>query len=147
MQNRIVAVIGDDKKFLNEIEKILLMSDYLPVSFNNAFSAVDVVVQSKPDVVLLELSMPGRNGFELIDLINRVFGKRRIPLIVMSDFFKDGFDWLLDSCGIKRWLKKPFQPLDLIWAIENGVEESNKLDREKRLFGMKHYKQIDFENV
>ena len=129
MQNIKVAVIDNDKKFLSEIEEILLMGGYAPVVANNTPLAVDTVVQSKPDVILLELKMPGKNGFELTNTINRFFETRRIPLIAMSDFFKEEFGRLLDLCGMKRCLIKPFQPLDVIWAIENEIEESNQWDR------------------
>ena len=127
MRYRKIAVIDDDKESLSEIEEILLLGGYIPVVVNNALSAVDAVVQSNPDVILLELRMPVKNGFELSDAINRVFETRRIPLIAMSDFFKKELGWFLYFCGIKRWLKKPFQPLDVIWAIENEIEESKNI--------------------
>jgi CheY-like chemotaxis protein len=122
MQNRKVAVIDDDKKFFSEIEEVLLMGGYIPVVVDNAHAAVDTIVASRPDVVLLELRMPGKNGFELTHAIDRIFETRRIPLIVLSDFFKKEFGWLLDLCDIKRWLIKPFHPLDVIWAIENEID-------------------------
>lgn len=122
MQNRKVVVIDDDKKFLGEIEEILLTGGYVPVVINDAHAAVDAVVRSQPDVVLLELKMPGKNGFELTHAINQVCETRRIPFIAMSDFFKAEFNWLLDLCDIKRWLIKPIKPLDVIWAIENEIE-------------------------
>ena len=40
----------------------------------------------------------------------------------MSKFFRDEFRWLLDFCGIKIRFKELFQPLDMIWAIENEME-------------------------
>jgi len=136
MQDRKVAVIDDDKKFLGEIEEILTMGGYAPVVVNDPFLVVDTVVQSKPDIILLELRMPRKNGFELSYALNRVFAARRMPIIAMSAFFKDEFSWLLDFCGIKRWLKKPFQPLDVIWAIENEIEEGNQWKRVKHSDGI-----------
>jgi CheY-like chemotaxis protein len=121
MKHGKVAIIDDNEKFLSRIKSILLMSGYIPVLVNDAFLAVDTVVRSKPDVILVELRMPGKNGFELTDSINRICESRKVPLIAMSDSFKDEFHWLLDLCGIKRRLKKPFQPLDVIWAIENEI--------------------------
>jgi response regulator RpfG family c-di-GMP phosphodiesterase len=81
----------------------------------------------------MELRMPHKNGFALSDAINRVFATKRIPIIAMSNLFKDEFKWLMDLCGIKRWIKKPFQPLDVIWAIENEIEEGNQWEMERHL--------------
>ena len=58
---------------------------------------------------------------------------KKIPIIARSNIFKDEFKWLMDFCGIKRWIKKPFLPLDVIWAIESVMEEENQRSMEKRL--------------
>ena len=135
MQNRTVAIIAEDNKFLSGIEKILMISGYLPVVVDDANLAVGVI-ESKPDVILLELKMLHKNGFEFTVAINKAFQTRRIPFIAISDVFKEEFSWLLDLCGIKKWLQKPFHPLDMIWAIENEIEEGNQWSRERHLAGM-----------
>ena len=123
MLNTKVAIIDDNRDSLRELEKILTMAGYTPVLVNDVWGAVDKVLNNKPDVILMELRMPHKNGFALADAINRVFGTKRIPIIAMSNIFKDEFKWLMDFCGIKRWIKKPFLPLDVIWAIESVMEE------------------------
>ena len=125
MRNRKVAIIDDDTESLRELEGILSMSGYVPVPLIDVFAVVDAVTQNKPDVILMKLRMPQKNGFELTDDINRVSEPRKIPVIAMSDFIKDELRGLLDLCGIKKLIKKPFQPLDIIWAIENEIDESN----------------------
>jgi len=123
MQNRKVVIIDGDEKFLRELEGIVAMGGYAPILVSNDFLAVDAVIRNKPDVILLELRMPHKNGFELTDAINRALGTSRVPIIAMSAFFKDEFRWVLDFYGIKTWIRKPFQPLDVIWAIENEIAE------------------------
>ena len=126
MQNRTVAIIDDNQDSLRELEKILTMADYKTILVNDILEAVDTIINNKPAVILMELKMPHKNGFALADAINRVFRTKKIPIIAMSNLFKDEFKWLMDFCGIKRWLKKPFLPLDVIWAVENEMEEDNQ---------------------
>jgi DNA-binding response OmpR family regulator len=123
--NRKVVIINDDRKSLGDLEEILAARGHDSVVVNDALSAVDIVVQRKPDVILLELKMPRKNGFELADEINHVCEGERIPIIAMSAFSRDEFGFLLSLCGIRGYLKKPFNPLDAIWAIENAIEEAN----------------------
>ena len=136
MQNRKVAIIDDNQDSLRELDKILTMAGYTTIMVNDILGNVDTVIENKPDVILMELKMPHKNGFALADAINRVFETKKIPIIAMSNLFKDEFKWLMDFCGIKRWIKKPFQPLDLIWAIENEIEEGAQWEMEKRVTGM-----------
>ena len=119
MRNSKVVIIDDDRKSLGDLEEILAASGHDAVVVEDALLAVDVVVQREPDVILLELKMPRKNGFEIADDINRVLEMKRIPIIAMSAFFKDEFGFLLNLCGISKYLRKPLNALDVIWAIEN----------------------------
>jgi DNA-binding response OmpR family regulator len=136
MQNRKVAIIDDNQDSLRELERILETAGYTPVLVNDILGAVNTVINNKPDVILMELRIPHKNGFALAEAINRAFEAKRIPIIAMSNLFKDEFKWLMDLCGIKRWIKKPFLPLDVIWAVENEIEEEDQWDRESHLAGM-----------
>ena len=136
MQNRKVAIIDDNQDSLRELDKILTMAGYITILVNDIFGAVDTVINNKPDVILMELKMPHKNGFALADAINRVFETEKIPIIAMSNLFEDEFKWLMDFCGIKRWIKKPFLPIDVIWAVENEIEENNQWGMERRLVGV-----------
>jgi len=130
MQNRKVAIIDDNQDSLRELDKILTMAGYTTIMVNDILGNVDTVIENKPDVILMELKMPHKNGFALADAINRVFETEKIPIIAMSNLFEDEFKWLMDFCGIKRWIKKPFLPLDVIWAVENEMEEDIQWDME-----------------
>lgn len=130
MRNKEALIINDDKESLGDLEGILSASGHDSVVVLDALSAVDAVVQRKPDVILLELKMPQKNGFELADDINRALETRKIPIIAMSAVFKEEYTFLLNLCGITRCLKKPFNALDVIWAVENAAEENRSFFRE-----------------
>ena len=136
MQNRKVAIIDDNQDSLRELDKILTMAGYTTIMVNDILGNVYTVIENKPDVILMELKMPHKNGFALADAINRVFETEKIPIIAMSNLFEDEFKWLMDFCGIKRWIKKPFLPIDVIWAVENEIEENNQWGMERRLVGV-----------
>ena len=136
MRNRIIAIIDENKRIQEELQAILVLSGYTPVPVINPLMAVETVIQHKPDIILMELKMQQKSGFELTHTINGVFEAKKVPIIAMSESYKDEFRWLLDFCGIKRWIKKPFQPLNLIWAIENEIEERTGFGKENRFAGM-----------
>ena len=133
MRNRKVVIINNDKKSLGNLEEILAAGGHDSIVVYDALVAVDVVVQRKPDVILMELKMPHKTGFEIADEINRVFETKKIPIIGMSVLYKDEFGFLLNFCGINGYVQKPFNPLDVIWAIENVTQKSDSLDEEKCL--------------
>ena len=133
MKSRKIAIIDEDKGMSDKLKEILNMGGYSSILINDPLLAVNSVIDNNPDVVLMELRMPQKNGFELTHEINRVFETKRMPVIAMSETFKNEFRWLLELCGIKRCIKKPFHPLDIIWAIENEIEEDYQIGRTNRL--------------
>ena len=62
--------------------------------------------------------MPGKSGFQIAHELKSSPELQQIPIIAMTEFFKDGYKTFLDICGIKRCLKKPFNPLDVIMEIK-----------------------------
>ena len=130
MRNRKVVIIDDDRKSLGYLEEILAASGYDSVLVSDALLAVDIVVQRNPDAILLDLEMPSKNGFELANEINHIFETQRIPIIAMSSLLKNSPFPLMSFCRINRYLKKPFNPLDVIWALENVIEENHQSEKE-----------------
>lgn len=123
MANKKVMIIDDDKEFLEELEETLALSGYDMVAVNDAALAVEVAAKAKPDVVVLDLKMPKKSGFQVADELRHLSEAAHIPVIAMSAFFKDDYGPLLNICGIKKCLKKPFNPLDIITAIEKASAE------------------------
>jgi CheY-like chemotaxis protein len=118
-----ILVVDDDRDFLEELEETLRLSGYDIVAVNEALVAVETARVSKPLVVLLDLKMPGKSGFQIADEIKRLPGFQDVPIIAMTAYFKDGPNPLLDICGFDRYLEKPFYPLDVIACIENVLKE------------------------
>ena len=131
MRNRKIVIINDDKKSLGDLEGILVASGHDLVVVNDALLAVDIVAQKQPDVILVELKMPRKTGFELADELNHEFETERIPIIAMSVFFKNEFKFLLNLCGIDSYLRKPLNPRDVICAIENVTDGYDQSDAQE----------------
>lgn len=122
MASKKVMIVDDDKEFLYELEEALVLSGYDLVAVNDSLSALHIAAKITPDVILLDLRMPGKSGFQLADEIRRFSGLEDTPIIAMSGLFKDEYIPFLKMCGIKKCLKKPFNPLDVIAEIEVALK-------------------------
>lgn len=121
MGKKTVVIVDDDKVFLEELETLLAYSGYDLVAVSDSLSALDIVPRIKPDVILMDLKMPGKNGFQLANEMQGILETENTPVIAMSAYFKDEYMPLLNICGIKRYLKKPFDPGDVIAQIEGAL--------------------------
>lgn len=122
MFNHKVMIVDDNKGFLEELEEALAFSGYDTIATHDPHSVLPTVAKEKPHVILLDLKMPGKSGFQLAHELKSSPDLQQIPIIAMTEFFKDGYKMLMDMCGIKRYIKKPFNPLDVITEIEAALE-------------------------
>jgi two-component system response regulator AdeR len=135
MTKKTVMIVDDDKEFLSELKETLDSSGYDMIAVNDGFTALDIASRVIPDVILVDLKMPKKTGFQLADELRRLSGISDIPIIAMTGFFKDGYGPLMNICGIKRCLKKPFHPLDVITEIEDAlIEKQAKLSEKEKLW-------------
>ncbi len=119
---KIIMVVDDDKEFLEELGETLALSGYALKVVNDPTEALSVAKQVKPVLILLDLKMPKKSGFEIADDLRRLPELGNIPIIAMSAFYKDEYGPLIKMCGIKRCLTKPFNPLDVIAEIEAAMQ-------------------------
>jgi twitching motility two-component system response regulator PilH len=102
MPIRSVMVVDDsptDRQFLSEL---LESGGYEVIPVASAEEAEDCIRQRRPDAILMDIVMPGKNGFEATRELARDSATRDIPVLV---------------CTSKT------QPTDGIWALRQGARE------------------------
>ncbi len=119
MMAKKIMIVDDDKEFLTELCEILESSGYEIVAVNNHSNVLEVANYEKPDLILLDIKMPDKSGFELAAEIKYSYKISHIPIIAMSAYFEEDDKPLMEMCGISTRLKKPFTDIDLITQIEN----------------------------
>lgn len=118
-----IMVIDDDKLFLEELRQMLTGCDYEVTAINNSEFALFVANETRPDCILLDLSMPEKNGFQVALEIKSRAKLKGVPIIAMTGRFIEGCAFPMESCGISGYLKKPFNELDVINRIESAIAE------------------------
>ncbi|MFA5714181.1 MAG: response regulator [Candidatus Paceibacterota bacterium] len=80
-----ILIIEDDK-FLRELmSKKLLSMGYDVVSAADGESGLVMIKESKPDVVLLDLILPGINGFEVLEMAKKDPETANVPIVILSN--------------------------------------------------------------
>lgn len=124
--NKKIMIVDDDREFLEELRETLTLSGYELVAVNDATLVLELASSVKPDLILLDLRMPQKSGFQVADELRHISEVAHIPIIAMSAYLKDDYTSLLNICGIKKCLRKPFHPLDVIGQIEEVLAEGRK---------------------
>jgi DNA-binding response OmpR family regulator len=118
-----VLIVDDDKEFREELRETLDLSGYEVIEVADSRKVQDTASHMSPDVIVLDLKMNEMNGFEVAEELKRFTSTVGIPVIAMTGFFReDEHAPLMSICGISKCIKKPFNPLDVIAAIEAAIQ-------------------------
>jgi two-component system, cell cycle response regulator DivK len=85
----------------------------------NGKQGVDEARRLRPDVILMDLAMPGLTGWEATRRIRRDPQIGGVPVIAMTAYSGMGFEWLAAEAGCDSLLSKPCRPLRVLQEIED----------------------------
>ena len=113
-----VLVVDDSKTELYHLSDLLGKKGYAVRTAENGEEALRRLAEEKPDLILMDVVMPGQNGFQLTRTITRDPRWADVPVIMLSS--KDG---LFDKArgrmvGSEDYLTKPFTKEQLLKAVE-----------------------------
>jgi DNA-binding response OmpR family regulator len=121
-------MIIDDDKDLPEIIKAILLNEGYQVSiYHDAESAIEDVRTQKPDLILMDVMLPGLNGAEAIKEIRKDPVNKNIPVIFLTGLVS-GRDSDLKEAGIHvdglkfQTLGKPFETRELLALVKSMLE-------------------------
>jgi CheY-like chemotaxis protein len=116
--NKKIMIVDDDRDFTAELKEMLLLSDYDVIAINDSSMAVDEAIQTRPDIILLDIMMPEENGFQVAVKLKCFSPFKKIPLIAMTAYTKDKLLKQASAYGFDDCMRKPFSDIDLISKIE-----------------------------
>ncbi len=108
-----ILVVDDDKQATALIGKLLSLDGHQATEVNDSTKAVETAIATRPDLILLDLMMPGLNGFELCEIFREHAEFSDIPVIIVSAMEDPISKEHAFKSGAKDYVTKPFLPSDL----------------------------------
>jgi putative two-component system response regulator len=118
-----LLVVDDDQPNLNLITRILKRAGFRNVqALAQASVVMDAMAAYEPDLVVLDLHLPGVDGVQLLEDINNFAGRTYLPVIVLTgDASMRARDAAL-AAGAKDFLTKPYEPSEVVLRVRNLIE-------------------------
>ena len=112
-----VLIVDDEPDQLDVYRQYLHFEGYRVAVAGGGRLALDVALAARPDVIIMDLAMPGMDGFEATRRIKELKTTRDIPVIALSAYGEMPPEWAL-AAGCETYLRKPILPQDLSEHIE-----------------------------
>jgi len=91
------------------------------VSTTDSTAAMDMIRRCCPNLLLLDLSMPGRSGLDILDEIAHDPTLSELRVIVITATCDDGLKAQARRLGAKAVLAKPIEDVDMVWRIREAL--------------------------
>lgn len=112
-----IACVDDSRTMLNEISRFLDDKTFSVFTINDPVKALMQILRIKPDLILLDVSMPTVDGYDLCNLLRKHPVFRNIPIVMVT-----GNTGIIDRAkakfvGASGYLTKPFTQADLVKMV------------------------------
>lgn len=115
-------VIADDHAVVREGIKRILLEEFpfaLIEEVNDTEELIKVIVKGEWDIVICDLSMPGRSGLDALHQIKQIFPK--LPVLILSVYPEEQYGIRALKAGAAGYLSKNAAPKELINAIQRTL--------------------------
>ncbi len=122
MTKRILVI--EDQEDNRRILRYLLRSvDYEVIEAVTGEEGVTLAERERPDLILMDIQLPGLDGYEATRRIKGNAALRHIPIIVVTSYALSGDDVKAFAAGCDAYVTKPFSPRQLLATIRERLAE------------------------
>lgn len=120
-----VVYIEDDLEMIDLVSLILNRRGFQVLGAHGGRTGLEMVLQELPDLILLDLMMPGMDGWEVFQQIKANEKTRTIPVIIITAKAQDIDRVLgLHIAKVDDYICKPFRPQELVESIEKVLSRN-----------------------
>ena len=118
-----ILIVEDDRKIALAVAVRLKAHGYEVITAFDAQAGVEVAVKNRPDLVILDISLPAGSGFTVAERIQNLSQTAGVPMIFMTASRKPEFVRMAAELGAVAFIQKPFEDGELISDVRHALGE------------------------
>ena len=129
MAKRKVLVVDDEEDFAKALKVRLKANGYDVVLAHDSIQTIMMADQEKPDLIILDILIPGEDGFSISERLKQAEATHPIPIIFLTGV--PGGEGRAYKSGASGYIMKPYQPEMLLETIHKVLETNGAQTRQK----------------
>jgi len=123
MEKDLICIVDDDKRITDFVRIYLEKEGFSVISFTDGVQALKGIRASGPELVVLDVMLPGMDGFEVCKSLRSE--KNNVPIIMLTAKDEEIDKIIGLELGADDYLTKPFNPRELIARIKAVLRRNN----------------------
>ena len=125
------VLIAEDEEDIRNIMTLYLQQEYHVIAYGNGEEALAGIIENKPDIVLLDILLPGINGFTICQHLRE---KKVMTPVIFVSAKREQRDKIRGlEIGADDYMTKPFDPAELMARVKANLRRSNQSNQEAEM--------------
>lgn len=112
-----ILIVDDSEGMVRIIRSVLEKEGYVAVGISDPSQIEKTIDSEGPSLILLDVVMPERNGFQVCRSLKNSQAYKSIPIIVVSGKSTPSDRYWAEQQGANGYIVKPFEPVDLLREV------------------------------
>jgi len=121
-----VLIAEDEPYILESLMFLMSRAGYRVRAEKDGAKAVEAVIQSRPDLLILDIMMPTLNGFEALKQLRATPGLEALRVLALTAKGQDADRQRMMALGADAFVTKPFSNQDLLTTVETLISDPSK---------------------
>ncbi len=117
-----ILIVDDSPTIVALLRKFLKQSGYITLEAGDAEKGVELARAERPDMIFLDIVLPGMNGFAALRMLRRDPATREIPIVMISGNEQATEQFYAQRIGADDFMKKPFSRFEVFARIERLLD-------------------------
>ncbi|TLP60402.1 response regulator [Parasedimentitalea maritima] len=123
---RHVVLIEDEPNIIEAIRFLLTREGWTVEAHSDGQDAIAVIKAAKPDLVILDLMLPGKSGMEIIKDLREQEKMTQLPVLMLTARGQARDREMAEKAGVSRFMTKPFSNTEVLAAVRDLHAQANQ---------------------
>ncbi|UWQ51657.1 response regulator [Leisingera caerulea] len=116
---RHVVLIEDEPNITEAIRFLLIRDGWSVDAHTDGATAVEVIRDANPDLVILDLMLPGKSGLEIVRELRAEAAMQKLPVLMLTARGQMRDREMAEKAGVSRFMTKPFSNAEVLTAVRD----------------------------
>ncbi len=123
---RHVLLIEDEPNIVEAIRFLLAREGWQVDTHADGSDAVEVIDAARPDLVILDLMLPGKSGMEIVRDLRELPDMKDLPVLMLTARGQSRDREMAEKAGVSRFMTKPFSNTEVLTAVRDLLAQASR---------------------
>ena len=126
LTGRRVLLIEDEPNLIEAIRFLLTRDGWNVETHSDGSDAVEVVRRARPDLVILDMMLPGKSGMDILRELRELDELAKMPVLMLTARGQSRDRAMAEQAGVSRFMTKPFSNVEVLTAVRDLVAQASR---------------------